>query len=161
LILGIGQIPLEKLTVYDALNSSFRTLMLRRDPSCRLCGERPEIFSVSNSETSSVTTCASNPIPMESITTAELRQILNNNFKGLLIDVREPAEYHIAHIQGSKLIPLGQLPDEIADLPKDQQILVHCKAGGRSTKAVKLLLENGFTHVKNVTGGMDAWLTEN
>jgi adenylyltransferase/sulfurtransferase len=97
---------------------------------------------------------------MESITTLELREILAGDFQGLLIDVREPDEYRIAHIAGSQLIPLKTLPAQLANLPTDREILIHCKAGGRSAKAVQLLLENGFTRVKNVTGGIDAWLLE-
>ena len=161
LILGIGQIPLGKLTVYDALRSSFRSLSLRRDSACRLCGDRPEIFSVSNTETSASIPCETHIDPMDSITTSELREILAGDFKGLLIDVREPDEYAVAHIKGSQLIPLKTLPDQLAELPTDREILVHCKAGGRSAKAVQFLLSNGFTHVKNVSGGMDAWLAEN
>lgn len=162
LLLGAGKIPLGKLTCYDALTSSFRSIRLNRDPRCRLCGDVPEIFSVSNSETNASATCAVTDPSMESITTAELRALLTQGgFTGLLIDVRESDEYQAAHIDGSTLIPLGTLPDELAKLPKDREILVHCKAGGRSARAVKLLLENGFTEVKNVTGGMDAWLAEN
>ncbi len=97
---------------------------------------------------------------MESITTQELRAFLAGPFEGLLIDVREPDEYAVAHIEGSRLIPLQTLPDELARLPRDREILVHCKAGGRSARAVGLLLENGFSQVRNVTGGMDAWLAE-
>ncbi|MEO8615890.1 MAG: molybdopterin-synthase adenylyltransferase MoeB [Luteolibacter sp.] len=161
LILGIGQVPLGKLTVYDALNSSFRSLTLRRDPTCRLCGDAPEISSVSNPETTASTHCETNTDFMDSITTSELREILAGDFKGLLIDVREPGEYAVAHIEGSRLIPLKSLPDQLASLPIDREILVHCKAGGRSAKAVQFLLDNGFTHVKNVSGGIDAWLAEN
>ncbi len=160
LILGIGRVPLGKLTVYDALGSSFRSLTLRRDPACRLCGDTPEISSVSNSETTAATTCETST-DMESITTSELREILAGDFQGLLIDVREPDEYAIAHIEGSRLIPLKTLPDQLASLPTDCEILVHCKAGGRSAKAVQVLLDHGFTRVKNVAGGMDAWLAEN
>jgi adenylyltransferase/sulfurtransferase len=160
LILGTGQIPLGKLTVYDALASSFRSLTLRRDPACRLCGDHPEITSVSNPETTASASCEIPTHPMESITTLELREILAGDFQGLLIDVREPDEYRIAHIAGSQLIPLKTLPAQLANLPTDREILIHCKAGGRSAKAVQLLLENGFTRVKNVTGGIDAWLLE-
>ena len=78
---------------------------------------------------------------MESITTAELRNLLADNFDGLLIDVREPDEHAVAHIEGSRLIPLKTLPDALASLPTDREILVHCKAGGRSAKAVQLLLD--------------------
>ena len=161
LILGIGKVPLGKLTVYDALNSVFRVLTLRRDPTCRLCGDHPEISSISNSETNASATCEINTDHMDSITTSELREILAGDFQDLLIDVREPDEYAIAHIKGSRLIPLKTLPENLASLPIDREILVHCKAGGRSAKAVQLLLDSGFTRVKNVAGGMDAWLAEN
>lgn len=161
LILGIGTVPLGKLTCYDALNSAFRSLKLNRDPECRLCGDSPEITTVSNAETNASSSCDFTPEHMESITTAELRTVLNGNFEGLLIDVREPDEYAIANIQGSRLIPLQTLPEQLDSLPKDREILIHCKSGGRSAKAVKLLLENGFTRVKNVAGGIDAWLAEN
>ncbi len=160
LILGIGIVPLGKLTCYDALNSSFRTLKLNRDPECRLCGDHPDIHQVSNAETKASTLCDITHNPMESITTAELRTLLHGNFQGLLIDVREPDEFASARIEGSRLIPLQTLPGEIDSLPKDREILVHCKAGGRSAKAVQLLLDHGFTRVKNVTGGIDAWLKE-
>ncbi len=161
LILGIGQVPLGKLTCYDALNSVFRSLKLNRDPQCRLCGDHPEITSVSNSETTAPASCAFTPEHMQSITTTELRDILKGNFQGVLIDVREPDEYSAAHIEGSRLIPLQTLSTQLASLPATREILVHCKAGGRSAKAVQLLLDHGFTDVKNVTGGMDAWLAEN
>lgn len=160
LVLGIGSVPLGKLTCYDGLHSAFRSIKLHRDPQCRLCGDKPEIHHVSNTETTASAACEHTPTTMESITTQELRALLANSYEGLLIDVREPDEYAIAHIEGARLIPLQTLPAEIANLPKDREILIHCKAGGRSARAVGFLLENGFTRVKNVTGGMDAWLAE-
>jgi adenylyltransferase/sulfurtransferase len=160
LILGIGSPPLGKLTVYDALQSSFRTLKLHRDPHCRLCGDHREIDSVSNTETTAQVVCGVADEGMESISTAELRELLAGNFQGLLIDVREPVEHAMAHIEGGRLIPLGKLAGELDQLPADREIYVHCKSGGRSAKAVKLLKEHGFTRVKNVTGGIDAWLRE-
>jgi len=155
LLLGIGTPPLGKLTVYDALNSSFRTIQLRRDPQCRLCGDHPDIHSVANTETQSPATCAADT---DSVTAAELRDLLDRGFAGLLIDVREPHEHAIARIEGARLIPLGTLEAEIGNLPRDRDILVHCKSGMRSARAVKLLLEHGFTRVRNVSGGIDAWL---
>jgi sulfur-carrier protein adenylyltransferase/sulfurtransferase len=161
LILGIGVVPLGKLTCYDALNSAFRSLKLNRDPQCRLCGDHPDIHHVSNPETTASATCDFDPDSMNSISTTELRALLSGIFHGLLIDVREPAEYALAHIEGSRLIPLKTLPDELDSLPADREILVHCKSGGRSAKAVQLLLDHGFTRVRNVAGGIDAWLAEN
>ncbi len=161
LVLGIGTVPLGKLTCYDALASHFRSLKLNRDPQCRLCGDAPEIHSVSNAETTAAADCALSNDTMETITPAELRTVLDGNFQGLLIDVREPDEHATASIPGARLIPLGSLPSQLDSLPRDREILVHCKSGGRSAKAVKLLLDHGFTQVKNVTGGIDAWLVEN
>lgn len=161
IILGIGTIPIGKLTCYDGLSSSFRTIRLNRDPQCRLCGDSPEIRSVSNPETTASTSCDLTYPTMESITTSELRSLLASNFEGILIDVREPAEHKIAHIEGSRLIPLGTLQESLGSLPKDRELLVHCKGGGRSAKAVQLLLDQGFVNVKNVTGGIDSWLAGN
>lgn len=158
LILGIGEIPLGKLTVYDALRSSFRTIKLNRDPHCRLCGDHPDIHSVSNVETNTQATCSTSYDSMESITTTELRELLTNDFKGILIDVRETHEHAMANIPQARLIPLGTLESELESLPRDRDIYVHCKSGMRSAKAVNLLIENGFTRVKNVSGGIDAWL---
>lgn len=158
LILGTGVVPLGKLTVYDALNSSFRSIKLNRDPRCRLCGDHPEVHSVSNAETTASTTCATPIADMQSITAAELRTMLETKFDGLLLDVREPHEHAIASIEGARLIPLGTLESGLDLLPRDQDIFIHCKSGMRSAKAVKLLLDHGFTRVKNVSGGIDAWL---
>lgn len=161
LILGIGVVPLGKLTCYDALHSAFRTLKLNRDPQCRLCGDRPDIHSVTNAETTASGPCDFTSNIMQSITTAELRTLLSDHFTGLLIDVREPDEYAAASIPGSRLIPLKTLPDALDTLPRDKDIFVHCKSGGRSGRAVKVLLDRGYTRVKNVAGGIDAWLAEN
>jgi len=160
LILGIGEPPLGKITAYDALHSRFRTLTLRRDPHCLLCGESPEIFSVRNPETLGQNSCTTSESTMQTITTAELRTLLAGDFQGLLIDVREPHEHAMAHIEGARLIPLATLMEHIDSLPTDREILVHCKMGMRSARAVEMLMDRGFTRVKNVLGGMDAWLAE-
>ncbi|MCF7730403.1 MAG: molybdopterin-synthase adenylyltransferase MoeB [Akkermansiaceae bacterium] len=158
LILGIGTPPLGRLICYDALQSSFRSLKLNRDPHCRLCGEHPDIHSVTNHETTAPTTCATPNPNMETITTSELRTVLADHFDGLLIDVREPGEHELANIPQARLIPLATLPLQLDTLPRDREILVLCKAGGRSARAVQFLTENGFPNVRNVVGGMDAWL---
>jgi adenylyltransferase/sulfurtransferase len=160
LILGIGTIPLGRLTVYDALQSSFRSLKLHRDPHCRLCGNKREVTSVDNPETNAQNLCSAVADDLPAITMAELRSLLAGDFQGLLIDVREPHEHAIASIPGARLIPLGSLPAEMGTLPVDCEILVHCKSGIRSARAVKLLLEHGFGRVRNVSGGIDAWLRD-
>ena len=131
-----------------------------RDPHCRLCGAHPEIHTVANPETLATITCESTRSTMQSITTTELRAVLGGQSPGLLLDVREPHEHAIARIEGSRLIPLSTLPGMLDQLPRNRDIYVHCKSGMRSAKAVGMLLERGFTRVKNVTGGIDAWLAE-
>jgi adenylyltransferase/sulfurtransferase len=158
LILGIGELPLGKLTVYDGLKSSFRSLRIGRDPHCRLCSASPTIDSVANAETQASTTCAASRDEVPVITVDRLREILNASFDGLLIDVREPHEHAVSQIDGARLIPLRELPSQLGELPRDREIIVHCKSGARSSRAVKLLLESGFPRVTNVQGGIDAWL---
>ena len=161
LILGIGTVPLGKLTVYDALASTFRQLAVQRDPHCRLCGDAPDIHDVANAQTTAEAHCDLTPKDtMQSITTAALRSLLNADFKGLLIDVREPDEHAIAHIPGSRLMPLTSLTEQLDRLPMDRDIYIHCKSGMRSAKAATILIDRGFPRVINVAGGIDAWLNE-
>ena len=75
----------------------------------------------------------------------------------VLVDVREPWEYEEARIPGAVLIPLGEVPDRIADIPDDRDVYIHCRVGGRSAKAVAFLIENGRPRARNVAGGIDAW----
>jgi adenylyltransferase/sulfurtransferase len=158
LLLGIGTVPLGRLLCYDALRSEFRTLRLRRDPDCALCGARPRIHSVANPQTTASTTCGTVAPVMDPITTSELRDLLAGGFQGLLIDVREPFEHAMAHIPGARLIPLGTLPGALDTLPHDRDLFVICMVGVRSARAVDFLVQNGFPRARNVEGGMDAWL---
>jgi len=156
LLLGIGEVPLGRLTLYDGLRSSFRQIALHSDPQCRLCGASRAIASVDNPETRASVSCSTDT--MNSITVEELRAKIESGLDGLLLDVRNPDEHAEAHIEASRLIPLPELAGRLAELPRDQTIYVHCKAGGRSARAVKLMMEEGFPRVVNVSGGMDAWL---
>lgn len=74
-----------------------------------------------------------------------------------LLDVREPHEYQAAKIDGSVLIPLGELPNRFAEVPKDRPVVVHCRLGGRSAKAVEYLQSQGYTDIRNLSGGIQAW----
>ena len=155
LMLGIGEPPLGKLTCYDALNTSFRNLRLRRDPSCRLCGDHPSIFSVENDETTASASCS---IPgMPTITVEELAARLDAGESPFILDVRQPEEEAEGTIPGAILIPLATLPSRLGEIPADREILVHCKAGGRSARAVAFLHEAGFPQAVNVEGGINAW----
>lgn len=163
-IAKIGTLPLGKLTSYDALDCRFRSIQVAHDPACKLCGTHPSIHSVDNSQTRTASACqiqkSETKITMETISTAELRQLLANGFDGILIDVREPHEHAMSRIDGARLMPLGTLMNQVDALPKDRDIIIHCKMGMRSARACEMLMSYGFSRVKNVIGGIDAWLEQ-
>jgi adenylyltransferase/sulfurtransferase len=152
LILGAGEPAIGKLLVFDALAMSWQSIIIRKDPSCPLCGKDPSIKKLVDSEAS----CGSG-IPEVSV--EELKARLERREDFLLLDVREPAEHALARIPGSQLIPLGQLPQRLDELAqyRGRPILVHCRSGNRSAQAVRLLRERGFPGAVNVAGGIAAW----
>jgi molybdopterin/thiamine biosynthesis adenylyltransferase/rhodanese-related sulfurtransferase len=163
LILGKGTSLLNRLLLYNALDMQFRELKLRRDPECLLCGEHPVITQLMDYQKFCGAPLASTTPTMhpDEITVHELKRALANEQLGIqLIDVREPNEYQIAHLEGTRLIPLGTLPQRIAELDPNQPYYIHCKAGGRSLKALQFLREHGFKHLKSVKGGITAWSDE-
>ena len=97
---------------------------------------------------------------MIEISPAELRQRLARKDRIFLLDVRQPDEFAAGHIEGAVLIPLGELPQRVGELRKDDDIVVNCKAGGRSAKAVAFLEAQGFKKVANLTGGFLRWQAE-
>lgn len=90
----------------------------------------------------------------------ELDRRLKAGTAPVIIDVRNPEEYAICKLPGSKLIPLGELPQRLAELDPEQEIVVHCKLGGRATQAVAFLRQQGFSHARNLTGGILAWAAQ-
>lgn len=94
------------------------------------------------------------------ISPRELKQQLNENRAVLLLDVREPHEYDIVHLEGARLIPLNELPQNVDSLNPAQETVVYCHHGTRSLYATAFLLQNGFANVKNLEGGIDRWAVE-
>jgi sulfur-carrier protein adenylyltransferase/sulfurtransferase len=163
LILGTGEPLVGRLLLYDALGMRFRELKLRRDPECPVCGDHPtvtklidyqEFCGVPHQETPQ--TAQTNPTGGD-VDAKTLKAKLDRGDGFVLIDVREPHEFQIGRIPNSTLIPLGELPKRLNELDKNAEIVVHCKSGARSAKAVALLKENGFKNVSNMTGGILAW----
>lgn len=163
LLLGIGDPLLGRLVHFDALRFRFREFKLRRDPECPLCGENPSITELIDYEEfcgmkSSDPSEAREPdIPTISVEDLQARLAAAADRPFTLLDVREPAELEICRLDSSVNIPLGELPERLDELDRSSEILVHCKLGGRSAKAVELLLDKGFKNVTNVAGGIDAW----
>lgn len=157
LLLGVGDPPLGRLLCYEGLSTSFREIMLKPDPKCRLCSAQATIESLSNAETEAGGSCGA---PLASVSVAELREILKSDPDATLVDVREPKEHKQAAIPGSVLIPLRELPERVHELEGQTPIYVHCKSGKRSAAAVEILNRRGIDQAINVTGGIDAWLAQ-
>jgi adenylyltransferase/sulfurtransferase len=162
LVLGIGEPLIGRLLLYDALGMSFREMKLRKDPNCPVCGENPTVTElIDYQEFCGVPQAQAaeqeNGVP--EITVEELKSKLDNGENVNVLDVREPHEYEVANL-GARLIPLAELPERLAELDQDENLAVHCKTGGRSARAVKLLQDAGFQNVYNVKGGINAWSEE-
>lgn len=159
LILGVGETLVGRLLLVDALSMRFRQVKLRKDPSCPACGTRTLTQLIDYDQFCGLTPAAGAPAEADlvEITPRELaaRQAAGDDF--VLIDVREPHEWEIARIPGARLVPLAGFGDEIGVLPRDRDVIVHCKAGGRSAKAVRRLLDAGYTRVWNLAGGVQRW----
>jgi adenylyltransferase/sulfurtransferase len=160
LILQAGEPLIGRLMLFDALKMSFRTLKLQRDPSCPVCGDNPTVKALIDYEQFCGITPPAQAADGFEITVEDLKAKMDRNERFWLLDVREQNEFDIARIPGSTLIPLGELPRRLAELPQGPdapEIVVHCKMGGRSAKAVNLLREKGFARTKNLAGGILAW----
>ena len=157
LIIGVGEPLINRFMIYDALRMKFR-----RDPEGAVCGDRPTVTQLIDYEQFCGITPAS-PVLDDStsgddVTVEELKLFIDNNDGVFLLDVREPQEYQICSIPGSVLIPLGELPNRISELGGHEDVVVHCKSGVRSAKAVKILSDAGFKKVRNLSGGILRWI---
>jgi adenylyltransferase/sulfurtransferase len=158
LILGIGQSLKGRLMLYDALNMKFRELKLRRNPDCPSgqCSVVKDLIDYK--QFCGIPEAPPAPPPATGeLEPAEVKAMLDAGHDFLLIDVREVHEYQIASIPSAKLIPLGQLPQRLSEIPREAAIVVHCKSGMRSAKAVDLLKQSGYSNVRNMKGGILAW----
>ena len=163
LALGKGNPLVGRLLLFNALDMKFRELKLRRDPECPLCGEHPTITRLVDYETFCGITpepaaAAANP---DEVSVQDMKCALEDPQLGVkVIDVREPDEHEIAHVDGAALFPLSTLSQRFTELDPNQRYYIHCKSGVRSMKALHFLREHGFKHLKNVRGGILAWSEE-
>ena len=161
LILSEGQPLIGRLVLFNALKMQFRELKLRKDPACPICGEHPtitelidydEFCGIGRGNEGGETLQES-----EEITATELKAKIDRGDNFTLVDVREPHEYAIAKIPGAKLIPLATVPERLHELDPDQEIVLQCKGGSRSARALDTLKQAGFKKLKNLVGGITAW----
>ncbi len=161
LIIGEGEPLLGRLLHFDALKMKFREFNLRRDPECPVCGEHPSIFHPIDYERFCAGQAADDTLEAEgavaSLSVGELKRKMDANEPFTLVDVREPWEYEIAQITGSRLIPLGELPARLGELPREGVLVIQCHSGVRSEEGAQVLLQAGFANVYNLEGGIEAW----
>jgi molybdopterin/thiamine biosynthesis adenylyltransferase/rhodanese-related sulfurtransferase len=175
MILGIGEPLIGRLLLVDALGMSFRTLKLRKNPECPVCGLNPTVTElidynqfcgiappseVGPLEVARDKAVGDNPVVegIPQITVEELKRKLDAKEDIFVLDVREPHEYLIANL-GAPQIPVGEVERRVGELAaqKNREIIVHCRSGARSQKAALILKQAGFTNVSNLAGGILAW----
>ena len=158
IITGIGEPLYGRIIQYDALRMEFNEFRLKKDPKCPVCGDQPSVTELIDYQGFCGMADERQPEIAElSAAAVQSMQARGDNF--LLLDVRESDEFMRARIEGSMLIPLGELKDRLAEIQnwKERQVVVHCHHGGRSAKACQLLSDAGFIRVTNMTGGIEAW----
>jgi adenylyltransferase/sulfurtransferase len=164
LLTGIGEPLVGRLMVYDALEMSYRTVTVRKDPNCALCGQNPTVTELIDYDDfcGTVSEEAAEAAFGSTITVGELRDWIDADKSIDLIDVREPAEYEIVRIPGSRLLPKGEILSgaALAGLPQDRQIVLYCKTGVRSAEALAALKAAGFRDAVHVQGGVVSWVRQ-
>lgn len=163
LLLGIGEPLVGRLLLYDALAMRFRELRVPRDPDCPICGSQPQISDLSDYDYpnlciagSQQSTDRQHSMSIPEITVEELARMREEGVPHTLIDVRERNEYEFANLGGT-LIPLGEVPARMDEIPAEGEVVIQCRSGGRSGQAVAMLMAAGRTNVKNLVGGILAW----
>ncbi len=156
LILGAGDTLIGRLLLFDALRLRFREVTLEKDPDCPVCGTHPSVTRLIDYEAfCGVGAEAAYQGP--EITALDLRDERRRNPALVVIDVREPHEHEIARIEGARLIPLAELPNRLNEVDGHAEIVTHCHHGMRSLKALEILKAAGFSKVRSLKGGIDAW----
>jgi len=165
LILGAGDSMVGRLLLFDALGMKFRELKLRKDPECVLCGPQPSVTELIDYQqfcgvpANDHEQGSSDTVDSMEITPPQLQDRLKANHLHL-VDVREPHEWEICRIDGASLIPLKEIEGRVGELDPDNEIILYCKGGIRSMKALKLLQAQGFSNLKSLRGGISAWSKE-
>jgi adenylyltransferase/sulfurtransferase len=164
LILGKGDPLIGRLLLVDALGMRFRELKLRKNPECPVCGKNPTVTKLIDYEQfcgimpeTQQEKNMKNGIPQLSV--KEFKSRIDKGEDLFLLDVREPYEYQIAQIGGA-LIPQNDVPNRLAEIPRDKEIVVQCRSGARSQRIAELLKQSGYSQVVNLAGGILAWADE-
>src|SRR6266566_766973 len=159
-ITGIGDPLVGRLMIYDALEMSYRSVRVNKDPECPVCGKNPSVTELIDYEEfcGVVSDRAQAAAAGSTLTPVEFKELLDKGRRIELIDVREPAEWQINRIPSAKLIPLGELPSRLTELPQTDPVVVYCKTGARSAEALALLKQSGFSTARHLGGGIVAYV---
>jgi len=171
LILGKGKPLMGRLLRFDAMDMSFREYKIPKDPNCPVCGKNPTITKLIDYNQfcgigrgedegysgDSIVEKVETGLGPDDISVETLKKMRDAKQDFVLVDVRNPDEFAICTIEGSVKLPLPDLPQRYQELPKDKLIVLHCKSGGRSGRALKFLRSQGYPKLKNVAGGINAW----
>jgi adenylyltransferase/sulfurtransferase len=161
LILGIGSGLTGRLLLVDILDMEFHPVRIECNPTCPVCGTQPSITELTDTELF----CGSSilpgkPIEGPEISPIDLKTMMNSGVPLQILDVREPGESQISNIDGTLHIRLVDLPGRIAELDSEKEIVVYCRSGVRSMKAIHILQKAGYKKVHNLKGGINAWANE-
>lgn len=161
LLIGAGDPLIGRLLLFDALAMSFREVRLRKNPDCPICGTHPtQSGLIDYAAFCGVEPETATAAGVPEVSATELAARLSAADPPLLVDVREPEEWAISHLPSAVLIPQGDLGERVGELTKARELVLYCKSGRRSAASAKLLSELGFTHVRHLHGGLDAWARE-
>lgn len=158
-IAGLGEPLIGRLLLFDALDMQFRTVVIRKNPACAVCGTSPSITSLIDYEEFCGLRVAAKDTARD-LQPLEVHRRMKQGEPIVLLDVREPGEREVNQLDGALTIPLGELSERVGEVPTNKTVVVFCKVGERSLSAVTTLVQLGFTRVFNLEGGIEQWLDE-
>jgi molybdopterin/thiamine biosynthesis adenylyltransferase/rhodanese-related sulfurtransferase len=163
-ITGIGETLVGRLMIYDALEMSYRTVQVKKDPECPVCGKNPTVTELIDYEAfcGAVSEEAQEAVQGSTITARDLKNMMDAGENIFVVDVREPNEYEIVSIPGATLIPKGEFisGEALSKLPQDKRLVLHCKSGARSAECLAIVKDAGFSDAVHVGGGVLAWVNQ-
>jgi adenylyltransferase/sulfurtransferase len=161
MVTGAGTTLSGRLLTYDALGLSFEELSIRKNPQCCLCGSSPTITQLIDYQQFCGISSTPVEVPYQEISAIELqKQLAQSSASLVLVDVREPYEREICRIEGSRHIPMNVVAEHMNEFNQEQTLVFHCKVGGRSAKVCQQFIDNGFSNVINLKGGILAWIDD-
>jgi adenylyltransferase/sulfurtransferase len=158
LVTGIGTPLIGRLLLFDGMRLQFREIALTKDPECVVCGPHPTVTQLIDYE--AFCGVGAPPVANGEISAADAAAAAGRDPSTVLVDVREPFEWDIVHVDGAHHLPLRDLPARLRELDGHADVLVYCHHGTRSRQAVELLRAAGFSKVRSVRGGIDAWAVD-